>query len=45
MVKNNETGWEEMVPSYVDTIIKDNELFGSSQESQDSDEEKEKVPE
>lgn len=28
MIKCGETGWEEMVPTYVDTIIKENQLFG-----------------
>lgn len=27
MIKHGHGGWEEMVPSYVDTIIKDNRLF------------------
>jgi hypothetical protein len=27
MIKNGYSGWEEMVPTYVDTIIKDNRLF------------------
>ncbi len=28
MIRNNEAGWEEMVPGYVDNIIKENNLFG-----------------
>ena len=28
MIKNGESGWESMVPSYVDVIIKKNKLFG-----------------
>ncbi|TXC78658.1 TonB-dependent receptor [Luteibaculum oceani] len=28
MIKNGESGWEEMVPGYVDNIIKENRLFG-----------------
>jgi len=28
MIKNGESGWEEMVPTYVDMIIKKNKLFG-----------------
>ncbi|MCI5055935.1 MAG: TonB-dependent receptor, partial [Flavobacteriales bacterium] len=28
MIKNGEANWEEMVPSYVDNIIKDKKLFG-----------------
>jgi hypothetical protein len=27
-IRNGEDGWEEMVPGYVDNIIKENELFG-----------------
>jgi hypothetical protein len=30
MIKNDEEGWEELVPTYVDTIIKENRLFGYS---------------
>lgn len=28
MIQHGYSGWEEMVPAYVDTIIKDNKLFG-----------------
>ena len=28
MIKDREDGWEDLVPTYVDTIIKDKELFG-----------------
>ncbi len=28
MIKHGHMGWENMVPAYVDTIIKDNRLFG-----------------
>ena len=28
MIRNGIPGWEEMVPTYVDTIIKENRLFG-----------------
>ena len=28
MIKEDETGWETMVPTYVDNIIKENKLFG-----------------
>jgi hypothetical protein len=28
MIQHGFTGWEELVPTYVDTIIKDNRLFG-----------------
>lgn len=31
MIRDGEEGWEEMVPTYVDTIIKENELFGYKQ--------------
>jgi hypothetical protein len=27
MIKHGYSGWEDMVPAYVDTIIKDNKLF------------------
>jgi hypothetical protein len=28
MIQNGCSGWEDMIPTYVDTIIKDNQLFG-----------------
>jgi len=28
MIRDKEEGWEDLIPTYVDTIIKDNELFG-----------------
>ena len=28
MIRRGESGWEDMVPTYVDTIIKENSLFG-----------------
>jgi hypothetical protein len=28
LIKHGHTGWENMVPAYVDSIIKDNKLFG-----------------
>ena len=28
MIKKDKIGWEEMVPNYVDNIIKENNLFG-----------------
>ncbi|MCB0812444.1 MAG: TonB-dependent receptor, partial [Flavobacteriales bacterium] len=28
MIRSGEAGWEEMVPPYVDTMIKENRLFG-----------------
>ena len=28
MIKNNQEGWESMVPTYVDNIIKEKRLFG-----------------
>jgi hypothetical protein len=34
MIKNGYSGWEEMVPTYVDTIIKDNRLFDYDPETQ-----------
>lgn len=33
MIRDGEEGWEDMVPSYVDTIIKDKQLFGYSKSS------------
>jgi hypothetical protein len=30
MIQHGYGGWEELVPTYVDTIIKDNRLFGYS---------------
>jgi hypothetical protein len=27
-IQNGQGGWEEMVPTYVDTLIKENKLFG-----------------
>jgi len=32
LIKHGYSGWEDMVPAYVDTIIKDNRLFGFDQE-------------
>jgi hypothetical protein len=28
MIRSGKDGWEEMVPPYVDNMIKDNRLFG-----------------
>jgi len=28
MIRTNKAGWEELVPTYVDNLIKENELFG-----------------
>ena len=28
MIKKDKKGWENMVPTYVDNIIKENNLFG-----------------
>jgi hypothetical protein len=28
MIREGKSGWEEMVPPYVDNMIKDNHLFG-----------------
>ena len=33
MIRNDEDGWEELVPTYVDTIIKENRLFGYSEKN------------
>ena len=33
MIKKDKTGWEEMVPTYVDNIIKERNLFGYNQNS------------
>jgi hypothetical protein len=33
MIKDGEEGWEEMVPGYVDNIIKENYLFGYTPEN------------
>lgn len=33
MIKDGEEGWEDMVPTYVDTIIKDNQLFGYKEDN------------
>jgi len=41
MIKSGQSGWEEMVPTYVDMIIKKNKLFGykeSKEEAVPSDE-------
>ncbi|MGB0167101.1 MAG: TonB-dependent receptor, partial [Luteibaculum sp.] len=35
MIKNREEGWEEMVPGYVDNIIKENRLFGYEPKSEE----------
>lgn len=32
MIKEGKSGWEDMVPTYVDTIIKEKELFGYVQD-------------
>jgi hypothetical protein len=34
MIKHGETGWENMVPTYVDVIIKENGLFGYKKEEE-----------
>ena len=31
MIKTNKKGWEDLVPTYVDNIIKENKLFGYNQ--------------
>ena len=28
MIRNNKVGWEKLVPTYVDNLIKENKLFG-----------------
>ena len=33
MIKKGQTGWEEMVPTYVDNMIKENKLFGYNQKN------------
>jgi hypothetical protein len=35
MIKDGEAGWEELVPPYVDKMIKDNNLFGYTPTSKD----------
>jgi hypothetical protein len=35
MIKDGTPGWEDMVPTYVDTIIKDKKLFGYTGEAAD----------
>ena len=42
MIRNNEEGWEEMVPGYVDNIIKENHLFGYAPKEIPSEATKEK---
>ena len=34
MIKEGKSGWENMVPTYVDVIIKENGLFGSVKEAE-----------
>ena len=36
MIKNGVSGWEDMVPAYVDNVIKQKKLFGSKLEPRDS---------
>ena len=43
MIKDGEPGWEEMVPTYVDTIIKEKELFGYKQDKKFKDEASRKI--
>ena len=33
MIKKGQTGWEKMVPTYVDNMIKENKLFGYNQKN------------
>jgi len=35
MIKKGKPGWEKMVPTYVDNIIKENKLFGYTQKNKD----------
>jgi len=28
MIRGNKKGWEDLIPKYVDNIIKENKLFG-----------------
>ena len=37
MIKKDKTGWEHMVPTYVDNIIKENNLFGYNQNNTDKE--------
>ena len=43
MIKDGESGWEEMVPPYVDNMIKDNRLFGYKPTREDKEVKKESV--
>ena len=38
MIKNGISGWEDMVPAYVDNVIKQKKLFGSKLEPRDNNE-------
>jgi len=38
MIKNGISGWEDMVPAYVDNVIKKKKLFGSKQKPKDNNE-------
>ena len=38
MIKNGISGWEDMVPAYVDNVIKQKKLFGSKLEPKDTNE-------
>ena len=38
MIKNGISGWEDMVPAYVDNVIKQKKLFGSKLEPSDTNE-------
>ena len=38
MIKNGISGWEDMVPAYVDNVIKQKKLFGSKLDSKISNE-------
>lgn len=43
MIRDGEEGWEEMVPTYVDTIIKEKQLFGYAGEEDTPEEETHKA--
>src|SRR5690606_8786243 len=43
MIRDGQSGWEEMVPPYVDNMIKDNKLFGYKPTKEDKAAKKESV--
>lgn len=44
MVREGESGWEDLVPPYVDKMIKDNKLFGYKPSRKDKEESAVKAP-